>query len=61
MNVGQKEVFIKIAVARSDYFQRDGPDVHTEQPISMLQAALGGSAVVRGIYEDINLDVCIIF
>ena len=43
MQVGQKEVFITFRVEKSDYFRRDGADVHTDAYMSLAQAALGGS------------------
>ena len=60
MSVGQKEVFIKISVSPSDYFVREGADVHTESVISMVQAALGGTTKVTGIYEDMTIDVSLL-
>ena len=43
MNVGSKEVFITFQVAPSDYYKRQGADVHTDAKISLAQAALGGA------------------
>lgn len=57
MTVGRKEVFIRIRVSKSDYFRRDGADVHTDVTVSLAQAALGGATRVQGIYEDITLQV----
>ena len=58
MQVGQKEVFITFRVEKSDYFRRDGADVHTEAAISVAQAALGGAIRVQGVYEDqLTLDI----
>ena len=44
-------------VEKSKVFRREGADVHSEVPISMAQAVLGGTVKVEGIYEDINLKV----
>ncbi len=37
MPVGRKEVFITFRVETSDYFTRDGVDVHTDVIISVCQ------------------------
>ncbi|KAL1506701.1 hypothetical protein ABEB36_006016 [Hypothenemus hampei] len=52
MSVGNKEIFVTFRVDKSDYFKRDGPDVHTEADISVSQALLGGTIRVQGLYED---------
>ncbi|GAB6023935.1 Protein tumorous imaginal discs, mitochondrial, variant 2 [Chamberlinius hualienensis] len=52
MPVGKKEVFITFRVSKSDYFRRDGADIHTDATISVAQAILGGSIRIQGIYED---------
>lgn len=57
MTVGRNEVFIKINVSKSDYFRRDGSDVHSDVTVSLAQAALGGATRIQGIYEDITLQV----
>jgi DnaJ family protein A protein 3 len=57
MPVGKKEVFITFRVEKSDYFRRDGADVHTDANISLSQAVLGGTIRVRGIYEDQTIQV----
>ena len=58
MPVGRnKEVFITFRVAKSDYFRRQGSDVHTDAKISIAQAALGGTIRVRGIHEDLNVQI----
>ncbi|XP_071549326.1 protein tumorous imaginal discs, mitochondrial isoform X2 [Panulirus ornatus] len=57
MTVGRKEVFVRINVSKSDYFQRDGADVHTDVTVSLAQAALGGATRIQGIYEDITLQI----
>ncbi|XP_065313387.1 protein tumorous imaginal discs, mitochondrial-like isoform X2 [Gordionus sp. m RMFG-2023] len=57
MNIGKKEVFINFKVAKSDYFKREGADVHTDTMISVSQAILGGVTRIQGIYEDIDLKI----
>lgn len=47
-------LIVQVLVESDDYFHRDGADVHTECPISMTQAVLGGTVDVRtltGIVE----------
>ena len=47
-------LIVQVLVENDDYFHRDGVDVHTECPISLTQAVLGGSVDVRtltGIVE----------
>ena len=57
MQVGSKEVFITFNVAPSEYFRRQGADVHTDAKISLAQSALGGAIRIQGIYEDLNLSI----
>lgn len=57
MAVGSKEVFITFRIAKSDYYRRDGADIHTDVDVSIAQSLLGGTVLVHGIYEDINLKV----
>lgn len=52
MSVGNKEIFVTFRVEKSNYFRRDGADVHTDADISVSQALLGGSVRIQGIYED---------
>jgi DnaJ family protein A protein 3 len=57
MPVGRKEVFITFRVEKSDYFTRDGSDVHSDAAISICQASLGGTTRIKGIHEHLDLDV----
>ncbi|ODM89514.1 hypothetical protein Ocin01_17166 [Orchesella cincta] len=57
MPVGKKEVFITFRVDKSDYFRRDGADIHTEAPMSISQAVFGGSTRVQGIYENLTVEI----
>ncbi|XP_020799078.1 protein tumorous imaginal discs, mitochondrial isoform X1 [Drosophila serrata] len=52
MQVGSKELFVTFRVQTSDYFRRDGADVHTDVAISLAQSVLGGTVRVQGVYED---------
>ena len=49
MNVGSKEIYITFNVAPSEYFKRQGSDVHTDAKISLAQATLGGAIRVEVI------------
>jgi len=47
-------LIVQVLVDNDEYFHRDGADVHTECPISLTQAVLGGTVDVRtltGIVE----------
>lgn len=52
MAVGKKELFITFKVEKSNYFRRDGADVHTEANVSLSQAILGGTIRIQGVYDD---------
>lgn len=58
MSIGRnKEIFITFRVEKSKYFQRDGPDVHTEAKVSLSQAILGGTIRIEGVYEDQTIQI----
>ncbi|XP_049878697.1 protein tumorous imaginal discs, mitochondrial-like isoform X3 [Pectinophora gossypiella] len=57
MAVGNNEVFVTFKVEASNYFRRDGPDVHTDCAISVAQAVLGGTVRIQGVYEDHTLQI----
>jgi len=57
MQVGGKELFITFRVSKSDYFRRDGADVHTDCWVSLTQSVLGGGVRVQGIYEDLHVRI----
>jgi len=61
MPVGKREVFITFRVEKSNYFKREGSDVHTDATISLSQAVLGGSTRIQGIYENMTVDVSLLF
>ena len=48
---------VEIEVERDAYFERDGTDVHTEVPIRMTQAALGGTIPLRTLRGEVDLKV----
>jgi DnaJ homolog subfamily A member 3 len=57
MNAGNKELYITFRVAKSEYFRRDGADVHTDADISLSQALLGGTVDIQGLFEDVKLKI----
>ncbi|XP_026715012.1 dnaJ homolog subfamily A member 3, mitochondrial, partial [Athene cunicularia] len=57
MPVGKKEIFITFRVQKSSVFRRNGADIHSELPISIAQAVLGGTARCQGLYETINITI----
>lgn len=57
MQAANKELFITFKVAKSDYFRRDGADVHTDAEVSLSQALLGGTIIVQGLFEDVTLRI----
>ncbi|XP_035682014.1 dnaJ homolog subfamily A member 3, mitochondrial-like isoform X2 [Branchiostoma floridae] len=57
MPMGSKELFITFRVARSDYFRREGADIHTDAAISIAQAILGGNMRIKGIYDNVTIDI----
>ncbi|KAF5296954.1 hypothetical protein FQR65_LT10106 [Abscondita terminalis] len=57
MTVGKDELFVTFKVEKSNYFRREGHDVHTEAEISISQALLGGTIRIQGLYEDHTLQI----
>lgn len=57
MSVAETEVYVILRVASSDHFRREGADVHSDVKISVAQSVLGGSIRVRGIYENLDIDI----
>ncbi|VEL21776.1 unnamed protein product [Protopolystoma xenopodis] len=45
-----QEIFVTFNVERSQYFRRDGADIHSDITISLAQASLGGQVRVPGIH-----------
>lgn len=58
--VNRNEVFVTFKVEKSNYYRRDGSDIHTDAKISISQALLGGSIRVKGIYDDHTVQVIFI-
>ena len=46
-----------VRVEESDYFRREGNDVHTDADVSLSQAILGGIVRIQGLYEDLNIRI----
>lgn len=57
MKVGNKELYIHFRVAKSNYFRREGADIHSEVEISLSQALLGGTADIQGLYENLSVAI----
>ena len=52
-----QEIFVTVRVEESDYFRREGNDVHTDADVSLSQAILGGIVRIQGLYEDLNIRI----
>lgn len=50
-------LLVQVVVDEDDYFVRDGYDVHTEVPISVTQAILGGSVDVRTLTGEVEVKI----
>jgi molecular chaperone DnaJ len=50
-------LLVQVIVEEDDYFQRDGFDVHTEVPISITQAVLGGTVDVKTLTGEVELKI----
>lgn len=57
MNVGKQEIYVTFRIQPSLIFRRDKEDVHSDLAISLSQAILGGTAKVKGIYDDHSLKI----
>ncbi|CDW57040.1 protein tumorous imaginal discs [Trichuris trichiura] len=57
IQVGKKEVFVTFKVSKSSTFRRDGADVHSDVTISLSQAVLGGTVRIKGVHEDVALQI----
>ncbi|XP_062244674.1 dnaJ homolog subfamily A member 3, mitochondrial-like isoform X1 [Platichthys flesus] len=55
MPVGKTEILITFRVQRSPVFRRSGFDIHSDVPISIAQAVLGGTANAQGLYQTISM------
>ena len=50
-------LMVQVIVEEDDYFMRDGADVHTEIPISLVQAILGGIVDVKTLTGHVEMKV----
>mmetsp|Transcript_40130 Transcript_40130/g.96927 ORF Transcript_40130/g.96927 Transcript_40130/m.96927 type:complete len:470 (+) Transcript_40130:1220-2629(+) len=50
-------LLVQVIVDDDKYFHRDGSDVHTEAPISVTQAILGGTVDVRTLTGEVEVKV----
>lgn len=50
-------LLVQVIVDDDGYFHRDGADVHTEAPISITQAILGGTVDVRTLTGEVEVKV----
>jgi molecular chaperone DnaJ len=50
-------LLVQVLVDNDEYFHREGADVHTEAPISITQAILGGSVDVRTLKGEVEVKV----
>lgn len=50
-------LLVQFIVEPDEYFQRDGPDIHTEVPISFTTAILGGSVDVRTLKGTVEMKI----
>lgn len=50
-------LLVHVVVAEDDYFRRDGYDVHTEIPISLTQAVLGGTVDVTTLTGEVEMKI----
>lgn len=53
----EKTIIFLDRVEKSNYFRREGADVHTDAEISLSQAILGGTIRIQGVYETQTLQV----
>ncbi|GFS55919.1 protein tumorous imaginal discs, mitochondrial [Trichonephila clavipes] len=53
----KKDLYITFKVQKSEYFKREGADIHTDILISLSQALLGGTVKVQGLYEDLAIKI----
>jgi molecular chaperone DnaJ len=50
-------LLVQVIVDDDDYFHREGADVHTEAPISITQAILGGQVDVKTLKGEVEVKV----
>ncbi|KAG9509874.1 Protein tumorous imaginal discs, mitochondrial, partial [Fragariocoptes setiger] len=52
-----KELFVTFRVSKSNYFRRDGADIHTDAVINVSKAVCGGKMLIEGLYDDVTVDI----
>lgn len=50
-------LLVQVIVEPDEYFQRDGYDIHTEVPISVTQAILGGHVDVKTLTGEVEMKI----
>lgn len=50
-------LLVQVIVDEDDYFRRDGFDIHTDVPISISQAVLGGTADVQTLTGEVEVKI----
>lgn len=50
--MGEGQIFVTFQVIPSERYEAIGSDIHTEEPVTIAQAVLGGSINVVGIYGE---------
>jgi molecular chaperone DnaJ len=56
-NAPAGNLYVELRVAGDPFFQRDGPHVHTEIPISLGQAVLGDTLTIPSLAGEVELQV----
>mmetsp|Transcript_5500 Transcript_5500/g.7980 ORF Transcript_5500/g.7980 Transcript_5500/m.7980 type:complete len:223 (-) Transcript_5500:117-785(-) len=51
------DLMVQVIVDDDDYFVREGVDIHTEVPISVTQAILGGHVDVKTLTGDVEMKI----
>ncbi|XP_055912868.1 dnaJ homolog subfamily A member 3, mitochondrial [Eupeodes corollae] len=55
--ITKEDVFIKVSVEKSNYFNRDGNNIATDKYLTISHALLGGKCKIRGLYEDFEVNL----
>jgi molecular chaperone DnaJ len=51
------DLYVVISIKRSEFFEREGPDLHCEIPVTMVQASLGAEIDVPTLEGKVKLKV----
>lgn len=51
------DLLLHISVERDSRYERDGADVHTRVPVSLVQAVLGGTADVETLHGEVEVKI----